>query len=241
MITTTCRAALCACALLATPAMADDAPPARTVTVTGFGQVETIPDMAEVSIGVVARAPKAADAMRINAERMRRLLAVLDARGVAAQDRQTANLQIAPEYRYESGGRPAAPDGYTVRNTLTLRIRDIAAIGQILDALVEAGANQLDGIAFDVEDKGPLLDEARRAAVTDARRTAELLAASAGASLGPILMMTDVGRQPGPPQMLRSELIGAAAATPIEAGKTTVDARVTTVWELAPPASAAPQ
>ena len=241
MLATTCRAALCACALLAAPAFADDLRPTRTVTVTGVGQVAAKPDMAIVTIGVVARAATAAEALRDNSAQMNRLLSVLDAMNVAARDRQTAGLQITPEYRYEGrDGRPA-PDGYTVRNTLTLRIRNLATTGDVLDALVEAGANQLDGIVFDIEDKATLLDEARRQAVADARHTAELLATSAGTSLGPIVAVTDLGQQSVPPQMLRSDMIGAAASVPIEAGEATIDTRVTTVWELGPAESATPQ
>ena len=238
MLATTCRVALCAWTLLAAPALADDVRPQRTVTVTGVGQAAAKPDMAIVTIGVVERAETAAEALRANSAQMARLLSVLDAMNVAARDRQTVGLQITPEYRYESrDGRPA-PDGYTVRNSLTVRIRDLAATGDVLDALVEAGANQMDGIAFDVEDKATLLDEARRRAMADARHTAELLATGAGASLGPIVAVTDLGQQPGPPQMLRSDMIGTAASVPIEAGEATIDARVTTVWELGPAPSA---
>lgn len=232
------RAAVFLIGLAVLPAVAQERPaieaPTRTITVVGTGEVAAVPDIARVTIGVVERADSAADAMRANTAQMNRLIAVLDTVGIGPRDRQTASLQINAEYSYPNSGGRSQLEGYTARNTLIIRVKDLATIGDVLDALVEAGANQLDGIAFDVSEPGSLLDEARAAAVADARRKADLLATSAGVTLGPVQSIAEIGYQPMPTPMMRSEVMAAAEAIPVEAGEQTLQVRVTTVWTIEP-------
>ena len=232
---------LCTVTALASPAFAQslDTQDAtaretmRTVSVTGVAEVAAVPDLAQVTIGVVTEAVSASAAMEANTSDMNRLLTALDEAGVESRDRQTFQLQITPNYRFDEADRSQTLVGYTARNTLSVRIRDIAATGDVLDALIQAGANQLEGISFDVSDKEQRLDEARREAVADARRKAVLLAESAGLTLGGAVSLSDMQTPSFPqPMMRRGDMMMAAEAVPIEAGEQMLEARVSTVWEL---------
>ena len=223
---------------LAAPALAQtttsESGTMRTITVGGIGEVTATPDIATVEIGVETRAKSAAEAMRENTGQMSRLMAVLDTVGITGRDRRTASLQIMPDYNYRGSDDRSVLNGYVARNTLSVRVRELASIGDVLDALVAAGANQLNGIVFDVSEKAPLLDRARRTAVEDARRKATTLAESAGVALGEIVSIAEASSGGGPRPTMRSDVMMASEAVPVEAGEQTLQVQVTTVWSIAP-------
>ncbi|NWG70186.1 MAG: SIMPL domain-containing protein [Parvularculaceae bacterium] len=229
-------AVIAACS--AAPVAMADAPGAaasRTIVVNGLGEAAGAPDMAVLSVGVDAQAPTAAQALKENSAKMNATIAKLKARGVADKDMQTQNLSISPLYKYDApGSAPPRIIGYQATNTLSVKLRDLAAAGSVIDDAVAKGANNLGGIAFTFADPRPLMDKARTAAVEDARRKAELLAKAAGVGLGPVLQITDgYAAAPAPVPMLRMEAAAAdAKSTPIAAGESTISATVTIVYEI---------
>lgn len=206
---------------------------AGTITVSAEGEVEAAPDMATVRIGVREGAESADAAMDAASGAMQAMLDALAAAGVAPEDMQTSGLRLNPVYdnRASSGGRDQA--GFEAVNTLTLRIRDLADLGEVLDVLVrEAGANTMNGLSFGLSDPDPLVDEARRDAVAEARHQAEVLAEAAGVSLGRLVSIQSGGG--GAPYPVAAPMMEARSAgpVPVAAGEVTVSASVTMVWEI---------
>jgi uncharacterized protein YggE len=179
------------------------------------------PDLAVIQAGVVTQNATAAEAMRQNAAQMTAVLAALRRAGLAERDLQTSNISLSPQYRY-ADNKPPVITGYQASNQVTVRFRDIAKSGAILDALVREGANNISGPNLTVDKPEAALDEARAQAVAAARGRAELYAKAAGLRVDRILSISEGGAMPPPmPVMLqRAERFSAdAAATPVVAGE----------------------
>ena len=213
---------------------------ARQLRVTGTGEVFAEPDMATVTLGVVSEAETAADALAQNSETMSEIIAALKAARIAARDLATSNFSIQPKFIYpdKTRGDQGEPRivGYTVRNSLTVRIRELARTGEILDAMVSLGSNAISGVSFGLDDTGPVMERARGQAVADARARAELYADAAGVALGDILLITEPqSRGPGPAPYARTTSIQAEARpVPVEGGELTFSASLDVVWEILP-------
>lgn len=188
------------------------------ITVTGTGSLRAVPDRAEFSFGVQTDGRTATQALNSNAAEMRKLIAALRAAGVASADIQTQHVSLSP--RTSDDGEIV---GYTATNTVSARIRDLDRAGAVIDAAVEAGANQVYGPALTRSDATELYREALRAAYADARAKAQTLAGAAGASLGRAFVIVEAGSSPIPVADERS----GAPATPIEPGTQEVTATVT--------------
>lgn len=212
---------------------ADPAPP-RTLTVSGTGLVKGTPDEASFSTGVTSQAPSAGAALAANARAMNAVIATLKKQGVPDKAIQTSNLSLNPQYQTckPNVACPQKIVGYQVSNTVAVTV-GLDKAGPALDALVAAGANQIDGISFSIHDPKPLLGEARADAVKDAIEKGQLYARSAGVSLGPILSIQEAGAQP-PRPMFRAmnKMAMAEMATPIAAGEQSVSAQVSITWIL---------
>lgn len=203
------------------------------ITVTGEGRVEARPDMAVISLGVTSEGKTAAGAMTGNSAQLAKVLENLKAAGIAERDLQTSGLTLNPNWDHRSDGGPVI-QGYVASNQLTVRVRDLASLGGVLDAAIKDGANTLNGVGFGVTDQAPLLDEARKRAVADARHKADLLSVAAGVVLGPVVSIVEGGSGGGPaPQFRRAEAM-MADAVPVAEGEISVSASVTLVWELQP-------
>jgi uncharacterized protein YggE len=204
--------------------------PVARLTVEGEGQSSAQPDLATISLGVSSRAATAAEAMAQNAEQQTKVVETLKAEGIETRDIQTSGLNLSPVIDYQDG-QPPRLTGYATQNMVTVRVRDIAALGGILDKLVASGANEISGITFSREDAAQALDQARSAAIADARHRAEVMAEAAGMKLGPLLSLSEAQSGGGPrPMMLAAE--AKRADTPIEAGELTVTAEVTAVFAM---------
>ena len=214
---------------LAAPAMAEEAR-VPMINVTGTGTVEAAPDIATLSIGVTTQGETAVAALVANSAAMEAVMARLAAAGIEARDMQTSNLSVNPNWTGYDSGTPTI-SGYVATNLLTVTIRDLAGLGPVLDAAVQDGANTMNGLSFGFADPEPLLDEARKEAVADARARAELLAAAAGVKLGRILSISEGAPEGGPVPMYKAEL--AAAPVPVAAGAMDVAASVTIFYEIA--------
>ena len=217
-------------ALATTAALAEG----RLLRVTGEGRVDTVPDQATISVGVVSRADTARDALGQNARAMQGLMGVLERSGIQPRDIRTTQVSLNPEYTRSSNTLPAeAPriTGYYANTQLQVTVADIAGLGGVLDDLTRAGSNQIGGISFSVADPDPLLDEARRRAVQDARDKARLYASAAGVTLGAIQTIADAPAAiPGPQPFARAEMM--AADMPMAPGEVSISAQVTLEYAI---------
>ncbi len=215
---------------LAVPAAAQDTP--RQITVTGMAQVEAVPDLATVSVGVTTRAETAAAALAANSEAMQAVMTGLDESGIAPRDRQTSQLNLNPIYDDDRSGDGGVPvvTAYQADNTVTVRVHEIARLGPTIDALTKAGANRLYGIGFEVSEPREALDGARRKAVADAHARAELYAEAAGVTLGPVISLREDDGGGPTPYFAKAE--AASAAPPIAEGTVTLTAEVVIVYAI---------
>jgi uncharacterized protein YggE len=181
------------------------------------GEVARVPDLAIISAGVVTRAPTASGAISQNAARMERVLAALRKAGVEARDIQTSNLNLNPEYRYREG-LPPQLNGYTVSNQVSVRFRDIANSGTILDALVAEGANQINGPSLTIDKPETALDEARTRALATGRARAELYARALGKRVVRLISVSEGSRPPSFPM----EIMVTGRAASMEAADTKI-------------------
>ena len=166
--------------------------------VSATGKTSRVPDIATIRAGVVTQSATAAQALADNARRMAGVLGALKAAGVQPRDIATSNVSLQPQYRYENN-QPPVVTGYQASNTVSVRFRDVAKSGAILDALVAQGANQIDGPNLSLDQPDAALDEARVDAVRRARARAELYAKAAGLSVVRILSMSENSEVSGPP------------------------------------------
>lgn len=213
------------------PAFAEETKMQRTISLTGYGEVQGVPDRATLSLGVFTNAQTAKEALATNSTSMTKLMEALKAAGIADKDMQTSNFMINPRYDYRNDGQQPVANGFDVSNQVTVNVRNIADIGQFLDQSVTAGANQINGISFSFENSDQLMDEARKKAVADAKRKAELYTAASGTSLGSIITISESGvSQPQPIFMAKAN--AEAASTPISPGEQVLATNITIVWEI---------
>ncbi|GHE04325.1 hypothetical protein GCM10008024_31120 [Allgaiera indica] len=218
-----------------TPTQAETASvagPAR-ITVTGRAEVSAAPDMAVVTLGVTTEAKTAAQAMAENSRGLDRVFAALKTAGVAARDMQTSGLSLGPRWARPTEGAAQRVVGFTAANGVTVRVRKLDALGGVLDALVRAGANTINGLQFSVSNPGPLQDAVRAQAVKDAHRKAALMAEAAGAKLGRVLSISENGGGPRPLPMLRMAAPAGASTVPVSGGEVGFSADVTVTYALA--------
>lgn len=226
----TTAAVLTLASLAATPALAQVAPaviPDGTILdVSATGKTTRVPDIATIRAGVVTQSPTAAQALADNAQRMAGVLSALKASGVQPRDIATSNVSLQPQYRYENN-QPPVITGYQASNTVSIRFRDVAKSGAILDTLVKQGANQIDGPNLSLDQPDTALDEARVDAVKHARARAELYAKAAGLTVVRILSISESGEiaAPQPPVMYMARA-KAEADTQIMPGQTDVTVSV---------------
>lgn len=185
------------------------------------GRTTRVPDIATIRAGVVSQAPTAAAALTDNAQRMARVMAGLKRAGIAPRDIATSNVGLSPQYRY-ADGQPPAITGYQATNTVSVRFRDVARAGSVLDTLVAEGANQIEGPNLSIDKPDAALDEARADAVKRARARADLYAAAAGMKVVRVISIAEAGQNDGGspvmPMMMRSAM-KADAQTEIAPGE----------------------
>jgi uncharacterized protein YggE len=216
------------------PAFAQDKSPAHVVAVRGEGAVRAVPDTADVSAGVVTQGNTAAAALRDNSAAMDKVMKAVQSFGIASGDVQTQGVNVFP-ITARPGGKPDAPPqitGYRASNTVSVRVRDMAKLGTVLDGLVGAGANEMHGVSLTVGKPEPLTDQAREKAVADARRKAELLTRAAGAKLGRVISISEESAAMPPQPRLYAMAERAAASVPVAAGEVEIKASVRIVYAL---------
>jgi uncharacterized protein YggE len=212
-------------------AAAQSAPLPRVITMNGHGEARAVPDTAMLSAGVSAQAPTAAAALAANTTRMQSVLAALKKQGVPEKDIQTSNFSISPQYANGNGEAPRIT-GYQANNQVEVRLEDVSKLGVTLDALVTAGANQMNGVSFSIRNDTTLLADARVAAVAEARLKAETFAKAAGVGLGSILSIGEAGNEGPRPMYAAAPMMVRDKAVPMALGEQSVNADITIVWEI---------
>ena len=208
----------------------------RTLSVSGSGEALLAPDIAYVYVGVHTEAASAAEAVEENTTQTEQLIQAIRDFGIEANDIRTTNFSIYPMDRFDPAtGLPSGEKVYAADNTVYVTIRNLETLGDLLDTAVQAGANNINSVQFDVEEKDAALQEARAEAVSDARTQAEALAQAAGLSLGEIQSISFFDAQPYP--IFDGKGGGgfaaeAAAAVPIQPGQLTFTVNVSVTYEL---------
>lgn len=205
----------------------------RLVSVTGAGSVTAAPDTASISIGVVTEAETARDALDGNSAAMSRVIVELKGQKVDPKDIQTTGFSVQPKHQHFKDGKPPVIVGYRVVNSARIIVRNLENLGAILDQTVSQGSNQINGIQFSIENGEDLENEARKKAMKDARRKAELYAAAEKAKLGKVITISEDAIVRPPQPMLRPMALEARGArVPVEAGSQQITARIRVSWEL---------
>ena len=205
-------------------------------TIRAFSGVLTDPPLADGAQRPALRGDATADLPRVlasarealtaNSEAMKKVVGELTSAGIDPKDIQTSAFRVEPRYTRPAEGQAPKIDGYSVTNEVQVLVRDLEKVGDILDRLVTAGANQSSGLSFEVSKAETALDEARKQAVANARRRAELYAAAAGAEVGEVLTITE-GDAAAPPQPVFARAMKAATAEAQRAAGATRDAAST--------------
>jgi uncharacterized protein YggE len=227
--------ALAASIALPVAAYAADAAPQRRIMVLGEGEATVAPDMALLSLSVMREAMSAREALDANNQAMAEVIAAMKASGIADRDLQTAGVQISPRYDYVTkpdGTQEARLAAYQVTNTLSVRVRDLAKTGEILDKSVTLGVNQGGGVSFTNDDPSATLTEARKNAVADAMARAKTLTDAAGVGLGKIIEISEMSFAQPPMPITAKAFDAAAPAVPVEAGENAYKVQVNVTFEL---------
>jgi len=247
-------------AQVAAPAL-EVAPGNSLLTVSGEGKSLRKPDMAVFTAGVTTQGETAAAALAENSRAMSQVIAALKRAGIAERDIQTSNLSIQPVYADPNRdammaarvtGQPYVPPppeqqvpriiGYQAGNSVSVRQRDLENFGKVIDTLAAAGANQVNGPMFQMDNPEPALDEARVDAIRVARRRAELHAEATGLRIVRILSIAEGGGYYGPPAVVFTRAMGERDGpappppppAPVQPGELQMTTSVTVLYELAP-------
>ena len=207
----------------------------RTLSVSGSGKAVLSPDIAYIYVGVHTENTIAADAVEENTTQTEALIQAIRDFGIEANDIRTTNFSIYPMDRFDPAtGQPSGEKVYAVDNTVYVTVRDLDKLGDLLDTAVQAGANNVNSVQFDVADKDEALQQARAQAVKDAEAQAQALAQAAGLSLGEIQSISFFDAQPYPIFDGRGSggAVAAEAAVPIQPGQLTFTVSVNVTYEL---------
>ncbi|MEA3061965.1 MAG: uncharacterized protein QOJ94_1746 [Sphingomonadales bacterium] len=222
-------------ALPATPAAAQAeaalAPGATRLLVVATGEARRVPDIATIGAGVVTTAPTAAAALEQNSRQMAAVLAALKRAGIADRDIQTSSVSLFPDYR-QDGTSPPQIMGYRASNEVSVRFRDIAATGRILDVLVAQGANQINGPSLGIENSDSAMDEARTKALAAARARAEIYARALGKRVTRVIEVSEGSDVSYPRPMMMARVAAQTNSLPIAPGEQGLSATLTVVFEL---------
>ena len=169
----------------------EEGPPVPSVNVVGEGEVHAQPDQASVTMGVSTEAKTAAEALKANSERMAELIKTLKANQIPEKDILTSNFSVSPQQVFDRDGKAPRIVGYMVTNQVAVKGLGVTRVGAVLDAVVQVGSNQIQGVTFSIADPQPHLDAARRKAIEDAHHRATVYADAAGVKLGKPLLIQE--------------------------------------------------
>jgi uncharacterized protein YggE len=207
---------------------------ATTLNLSASGETQAAPDMATITLGVQTDAATAAGALSANAAQMTKVVAALKKAGIAERDIQTSNLSVNPQYVYEQN-QPPKLNGYQASNQVTIQVRDLARLGQTVDATVNAGATNVGGISFGLQNPKAAEDAARLDAVKALQAKADLYARATGYHIVRLVTLGEGGGYtPAPPvPMFAMAKRMEADSSPVSAGELKVRVDVSATYELA--------
>ncbi len=203
-----------------------------SVSVVGEGEVHVQPDQASVTMGVTTEAQTAAEALKANSDRMAELIKTLKANQIPEKDILTSNFSISPQQVFDRNGKAPRIVGYLVTNQVTVKGLGVTRVGAILDAVVQVGGNQIQGVTFSIADPQPHLDAARRNAIEDAHHRAAVYADAAGVKVGKPLLIQEQSAAPPRPMYAQAMRGVAAAEVPISAGEQSISAQISVTYEI---------
>lgn len=213
--------------------------PGPSILVSGHGESSAPPDQATVRLGATAQAERADAAQSQVSEIVRRALDAVGRLGIPREDLRTVGINLYPVYANEppeprGGEREPRIAGYRASNTVQIRLDDLDRVGAVIDAGVQAGANQIEGVFYDLKDDAAARNEALKAAVRAAQEKAEAMAEALGVRLGDLLEVSESAQGPGyPPYPMMARMDANEASTPVEPGRVVVQAAVTLRYRLA--------
>ncbi len=222
--------ALAGCGQAGTSSSGGAATATNTVTASGAGTAQAVPDTAEMSFGVTTSSANAKSALDEASKGAEQIASAVKKKGVAAEDIQTRDVSVYPQTVDQNGKQIIT--GYQASLSVTVKVRDISKLGDIISAANEAGANDISGPTFTVDDPAPARAKAIEEAVADARKSAEAMAKAAGKSVGAVLSMSSSDAGVVPASYGAADLAGAAKSVPIEPGQLDINANVVVVFEL---------
>lgn len=206
--------------------------PEHTIAVSGVGRVFLSPDVADIQVGVSLTRPTVKQARADAAAAMTKVVAALKAAGIADRDIQTSTLSLSPAYDYSAGGTGKLT-GYTLSNAVSATVHDLDRLGDALDGAMAAGATNIGGITFRVDDPTAAESRARTAAMDQARATADQLAAAAGVHVIGVASVSETQASPSPIYYSGDKAAALSAggvATPIQTGSNEVDVTVAVTY-----------
>lgn len=211
--------------------MPDEPTSTGTIVVSGTGRVAVQPDVADLRLGVTVAKPTVEAARGEAAATMDAILRAVDGAGVARADVRTAMLSVQPRYDYRDGRAPVLT-GYEIANVVEVSVRDLSALGDVIDATLTAGATSMDALSFRLADPRPAEREARRQAMAEARARADVLAEAAGVTVQGVsdIVEGQPMRPPGPVAKAQRMALAADAGTPVEAGTLEVAVTVSVTY-----------
>lgn len=208
-----------------------------SVTAQGEAVITAEPDQAQIDIGVLTQARTAPDAAKENAEKLSRVLAQIKKLLGKGDEVKTTGYSLNPNYRYPQGGKPEIT-GYTAANVLQISTGNLTGVGKLIDASMQAGANQINRLVFTLKDEHSAQVQALRMAAQKAQSKAEEMAGSLGLKVVRVLSLTENERGVRPiiaqTRGVQAEALSSAAPTPVEAGTIEVRSSVTLSAEIGP-------
>ena len=232
ILTTAAALALTACNSGGPTYITSSEVPEAKIQVSATGTTNMNPDMATVSAGVVTQGKTAREAMFGNATKMTRVFEELEAAGIEKKHITTSQLSLKPKYNYQNRQAPKI-DGYEARNTVSAKTYNLDDVGAMLDALVKAGVNNINGVQFSIKDSKAARDKAREDAIREAREKAESMASAAGVKLGKLKSLSESGGNFRPqPVAYALEARSAGASTPVAAGEQAISVTVNMSYDI---------
>jgi uncharacterized protein len=204
----------------------------QAIVVAGEGSIGAAPDYAEITAGVTTRAKTAKDASDANAKLMTAVTAALLDAGIAQKDIQTTRFSIQPVYTSGGSNTEQKLTGFSSSNQVAVIIRQTDKVSEVADHLVAAGATNIGNLVFLHSNVSKLLDQAREAAVADARRKAELYAKASGVTLGRVLWISE-NTSYTPIAAMDGMFRAKAVATPIASGEDMLRVEITVGFDIA--------
>lgn len=205
-----------------------------TITIAGEGKISSLPNVAEISLGLISEGKDIPATQRDNSIKVNAIIAALKVLGIAEADMQTSNYSINPRYEYLDGRQNII--GYSVNQNLSIKVRDLSKVGDVVAKAGELGSNQVNGVTFTIDDPSSIQQSARKEAIADAEKKAKDLAGSLGVTLVRVVGFSESTPGVPVPPMYYSKMDSMQAAGPvapeIQPGELDVKADVMITYEI---------